>query len=459
MLVIIQFIERPTAEKVITLDDNKTEILSPRWIVPVVPRDTVLTDHSLVMKSSYIDAILPRKEALNLFPSAKETILEDQVMVPGFINTHGHAAMTLLRGLADDRDMMDWLTNWIWPIEGKLVDEKFVYDGTRLAVLEMIQSGTTCASDLYFFPEVAAKAITEMNFRAQVTLPVLKADNAWAKGEDEHIRKGLAFRDTVKHNALVTTAFAPHSPYSVTNQGFEKIGIYAEQLDMPIHLHLHETLQECEESVRDHGVRPIARMKSLGILSARLQAVHMTQLRDNEIDLVAEHGVQIAHCPESNLKLASGFCRLTDLRRAGLTVALGTDGAASNNDLDMIQEARSANMTAKAFSGSAINLSAIETLEMMTIEGARLLGLEPSIGSLEPGKLADITCIDLSHTAFQPIYNPVSQLIYIATGRDVSHVWINGRQLLKHGKPVDLDIQGIKAAATKWQTNIKRALL
>ena len=434
------------------------QILSPDWLVPVVPGGLILEDHSLVMVAERIEAILPRAEAIASYPDAGETRLPNQLMTPGFINVHGHAAMTLLRGLADDREMMDWLTNWIWPIERQLVDGQFVYDGTRLGILEMIMSGTTCASDSYFFPEMAAKAVSEMHFRAQITLPVLQIENNWAKNEDDHIHKGLAFRDNTKHDPLITTAFAPHAPYTVSDQGFEKIRLYSEQLDLPIHLHLHETAQECEESIRDHGVRPIARMNSLGVLSAGLQAVHMTQLRDDEIGLLTTHGVQIAHCPESNLKLSSGICRVHDLRLSGLNVALGTDGAASNNDLDMIQEARTAAMTSKAFSGDPTSLRAFETLEMMTLAGARFLGLDANIGSLEPGKLADITCTDLSAMVFQPIYNPISQLVYTATGRDTSNVWIHGCQLLKDGEPQMMDLSGIAAATDNWRNRIQQVL-
>ena len=434
------------------------QILSPEWLVPVVPGGIILEDHSLILADDRIEAIQPRHEAIASHPDAVETLLPNQLMTPGFINVHGHAAMTLLRGLADDREMVDWLTNWIWPIEGQLVDGQFVYDGTRLAVLEMIMSGTTCASDLYFYPEMVAKAVSEMHFRAQITLPVMQFENSWAKNEDDHIHKGLSFRDNIKHDLMITTAFAPHAPYTVSDRGFEKIRLYAEQLDMPVHLHLHETAQECEDSIRDHGVRPIARMNSLGVLSAGLQAVHMTQLRDDEIDLLTTHSVQIAHCPESNLKLSSGICRVHDLRQADLNVPLGTDGAASNNDLDMIQEARTATMTSKLFSGDATSLNAFETLEMMTLAGARFLGLDADIGSLEAGKLADITCTDLSSIVFQPVYNPVSQLVYTATGRDTHNVWIHGRQLLKDGQPQMLDLPSIAASTDKWRKKIRQVL-
>lgn len=403
-------------------------------------------------------AVLPRDEAVENWPNAGETSLDGQLMTPGFVNAHGHGAMTLLRGLADDREMMDWLTNWIWPIERQLVDESFVYDGTRLAALEMIMSGTTCVADNYFFPEMAARAFADMHFRAQVSMPVLQFENAWAKGEDDHIHKGLTFRDSIRNSSHISTAIAPHAPYSVSDQGFEKIKLYSEQLDLPVHLHLHETATECADSIRDHGVRPIERLNRLGLLSPALQSVHMTQLRDDEIELLATHSVDVVHCPESNLKLASGMCRVQDLRDAGINVALGTDGAASNNDLDMLQEARTATMLSKAVSNDATSLDAFQTLEMMTLGGARFLGLDESIGSIEPGKLADLVTVDLSSIVFQPLFNPVSQLIYTATGRDVANVWIHGQQLLKDRQPQLLDVPGITAATAVWQDKIRQAL-
>ena len=429
-------------------------IISPTWIAPVIPAGALLLDHSLVIAGDRIIALLPQTEAAAQFPAAPELKLEGHLVTPGFVNAHGHAAMTLLRGIADDREMMDWLTNWIWPIEGELVSEQFVYDGTRLAALEMIMGGTTCAADTYFFPEAASRALTQMHFRGQVGMPVLQFANAWARNEEDHIHKGLAFRDSIKNSSLVTTAFAPHSPYSVTDKAFNKIQLYAEQLDLAVHLHLHETSTEVTDSLRDNGVRPIDRMNTLGIVSPSLQAVHMTQLRDDEIELLATNGAQVAHCPESNMKLASGFCPVAKLRARNINVAIGTDGAASNNDLDMIQETRSASLLSKATTGDATSLDAQTCLEMMTINGARFLGLEDQIGSLEPGKLADITAIDLSHPSFQPIYNPISQLIYTASARDVSNVWIGGKRVMANRHLPEADTESILAATRQWQEKI-----
>ena len=434
---------------------SSTQILSPTWIAPVVPKDVLLLGHSLVIEGERIAAILPTAEAQQHYPDAPEVLLPEHLVTPGFVNVHGHAAMALLRGIADDREMMDWLTNWIWPIEGELVNEQFVYDGTRLAALEMMMGGTTCAADTYFFPESAGRAFTDMQFRAQVGMPVLKFGNAWARNEEDHIHKGLAFRDSIKNHSLLTTAFAPHSPYTVSDQGFERVRLYAEQLDLPIHLHLHETAAEISDALQESGMRPIERLHKIGIVSPALQAVHMTQLRDDEIQLMATNGVQIAHCPESNMKLASGLCPVQKLRSAGINVAVGTDGAASNNDLDMLQEVRSASLLSKVTSGDATSLSAAQSLESLTINGARYLGLDEHIGSLEPGKLADITSIDLSHPAFQPIYHPVSQLIYTASARDVSHVWINGKPVVEQGKPVSADSDSILAATREWQLRVQ----
>ena len=428
-------------------------VISPQWIAPAVPEGTLLHDHSVVINGDRIHALLPRGEALSQHPAATEIRLPGQLLTPGFVNTHGHAAMTLLRGVADDREMMDWLTRWIWPIEAELVDAQFVYDGTRLAALEMLMSGTTCAAETYFFPEAAARAFSDLKMRAQIGMPVLQFANAWARNEEEHIHLGLAFRDSIKNSALLTPAFAPHSPYSVSDEGFERVRLYSEQLDLPVHLHLHETATEVSDAVKESGLRPIARMNNLGLITPSLQAVHMTQLKDDEIQQLADNGVQVAHCPESNMKLASGICRVQDLMSAGINVAIGTDGAASNNDLDLLQEVRTAALLSKVSTLDATSLTAHQALSMMTINGARFLGLDDSIGSLEPGKLADMTAVDLNHPAFQPVHNPVSNLIYTASGRDVSQVWVAGKRVVSDSLPA-ADVESIVAAANGWKSRI-----
>lgn len=442
------------------MPNNNLLVVHARWIAPVIPEATLLEDHSLVIKEDRIVDLLASEEARERYPDAEVMTLNDHILTPGLVNAHGHAAMTLLRGYADDRPLMDWLENYIWPLEAQVVDPRFVYDGTTLAVAEMIRTGTTCAADTYFFPAAVARAFSDHKFRGQVCMPVLQFPSTYATDEDDYIHQGLAFRDDfVKHDPLVTTAFAPHSPYTVTDKGFEKILRYAEELPVPIHLHLHETSTEVQDAVAGSGKRPFKRMSDMGLLSPNLQTVHMTQLNDEEIEQLAVNNVHVAHCPESNLKLASGFCPVDKLRAAGVNVAIGTDGAASNNNLDMLEELRTAMLLAKAVAGDPMIPDAHEALAMATINGARLLGLDDKIGSLEAGKLADFIAVDMSAINLQPIYNPVSQLAYVATGQNVSHVWINGELVLEEGEYLHLDVNRLRHIVAEWQTTINRISL
>lgn len=429
-------------------------ILSPKWLVPVVPKGLVLTDHSLVIEDDSILDILPRDEALAKYRTYKETVLPEHVLTAGFINVHGHAAMTLLRGYADDKGLMDWLNNYIWPVENQFVNFDYVYDGTSLAIAEMIRGGTTCAIDTYFFPNASADAFSDHGFRAQVCMPIIQFPTNWARDEEEHLRKALEVHSDIKNRPLIHTALAPHAPYTVTDSGFEKIVIYAQELEIPIHLHLHEIATEVEDAVRENGKRPIARMQELGVISPALkplQAVHMTQLTPEEIQLMASNNVSVAHCPDSNLKLASGYCPVPDLMSAGVNVAVGTDGVASNNNLDMSAEMRSAALLAKGLTGNATHVSAEDALAMGTINGAKLMGREHELGSLEIGKLADVIAIDLGDPLSQPVHHPISQIVYSTSGDQVSHVWIHGKAKLLDKSFTDLDIEAILAKAKEWK--------
>lgn len=438
------------------MPDAKNDfIVSARWVIPVVPAGVCLDHHSVVISGTRIVHILPDAAAAERYPAHELIKLDHHIVMPGLINAHGHAAMTLLRGYSDDRELMDWLENDIWPVEARFVNYDFAYDGTALAVAEMIRTGTTCAVDTYFFPDASSRAYTDNHFRAQVCLPVVKFSNAWAHDEENHIHKALQLHDQLKNSELITTAFAPHAPYTVTDEGFRQIKMYSEELDRPIHLHLHETAAEIDNALAESGMRPFARMSELGLLSPNLQTVHMTQLLDEEIEQLATNGVHVVHCPESNLKLASGFCRVADLLSAGVNVCLGTDGAASNNNLDMLEEIRTAALLAKGVSSNATVVSAHEALAMATINGAKMLGLEDSIGSLEPGKLADVIAIDVSALNFKPMHNPASQLVYTATGHQVSDVWINGRQLLENQEFTRLDVAELTARIDAWQQRIQ----
>ena len=433
---------------------NVDSLISAKWIVPVEPDDSLLEDHTLVVHEEKILDILPTTEAAAKYSSLDTCELTQHALIPGLVNSHTHAAMTLFRGLADDLPLMDWLNNHIWPAEQRWVDPRFVEDGTRLAVAEMLRGGTTCFADMYFFPDHTAEVAAAAGMRAVVGLIIIDFPTAWARDADEYFAKGEEVHDSFKHNPLIRTAFAPHSPYMVSEKPLRKIGILAEELDIPIHMHVHETEDEINQSIDTHGKRPLQRLQELDLLSQRLLAVHMTQLELEEFDLLNRYNVNVIHCPESNLKLASGFCPVHELQMAGINVALGTDGAASNNDLDMIGEMRSAALLGKGVAGSSSAVSAHSVLRMATLNGARALGWQDQIGSLVVGKQADMVAVDLSAIETQPLYDPVSQLVYAAGRNQVSDVWIAGRRLLRDRELLSMDEQQVLQSAREWDLRL-----
>jgi len=421
------------------------------WIIPVDAHDRVLPRHSLAIQHGRILALLPRAEAQAQLRAVETLELPGHALIPGLINAHTHASMTLLRGLADDLPLMTWLNDHIWPAEGRWVSEDFVYDGTQLALLEMLRGGTTCFNDMYFFPDVTARAVAAAGMRACIGLILIDFPSAWADGPATYLAKGLQVHDRFRGHPLVHTAFAPHAPYSVSDGPLRRVATLAEELDLPIHMHLHETRDEIVQSLRDYGRRPLARLQDLGLVSPRLVAVHMTQLEPAEIELLATQGAHVVHCPESNLKLASGTSPVEErLLPAGINCALGTDGTASNNDLDMLGEMRTAALLAKGETGNAAALPAAAVLRMGTLNGARALGIDAETGSLEPGKSADLVAVDLDQPETQPVYNPVSQIIYACSRSQVRHVWVGGRQLLRDRVPLTLDPSTILQHARDW---------
>lgn len=431
-------------------------LLFPTWIVPVEPAGIVLRDHGLGIRDGRIALLAPRAEAQR-HPAAETRELPGMLLSPGLINAHGHAAMSLFRGLADDLALMTWLQEHIWPAEAKWVSEDFVRDGTELAIAEQLKGGITCFSDMYFLPQIACEVVHKAGVRAQISAPVLDFPVPGARDADEAIRQGLALRDDLKHHPRIKVAFGPHAPYTVSDDKLENILMLAEELDAGIHMHVHETAFEVQQALEKNGERPMARLHRLGLLGPRFQAVHMTQVNEEDLAMLVETNSSVVHCPESNLKLASGFCPVERLWQAGVNVAIGTDGAASNNDLDLLGETRTAALLAKAVSGQATALDAHRALRMATLNGARALGMEQETGSLELGKSADLTAFDLSGLAQQPVYEPVSQLIY-ATGRDcVRHVWVGGKQLLEEGKLTRLDEERLIAVAGEWGRKIAGA--
>lgn len=428
-------------------------LLLPTWIVPVEPAGVILRDHALGIRDGRIALIAAREEALR-WPAAEVRELPGMLLAPGLINAHGHAAMSLFRGMADDLPLMTWLEQHIWPAEAKWVDEAFVRDGTELAIAEQIKGGITCFSEMYFYPSVASEAVHGSGIKAQITIPVIDFPIPGALDAAEAIRHGLELFSDLKHHPRIKVAFGPHAPYTVSDDKLENIRMLAEELDAGIHMHVQETAFEVQHSLEQRGERPLARLARLGLLGPRFQAVHMTQISDEDLALLVESNTSVIHCPESNLKLASGFCPVERLWLAGVNVAVGTDGAASNNDLDLLGETRTAAMLAKAVAGSATALDAHRALRMATLNGARALGMEQDTGSLEIGKAADMVAFDLSGLAQQPVYDPVSQLIY-ATGRDcVRHVWVDGKPLLDAGRLTRLDEDRLIATAKAWGERI-----
>ncbi|KRD39289.1 N-ethylammeline chlorohydrolase [Lysobacter sp. Root916] len=429
-------------------------LIEAGWVVPVEPHAVVLEDHAVAVRGGVIVDVLPTAEARGRYRAAETVSRPQAALIPGMVNAHTHNPMTLLRGIADDLPLMEWLQGHIWPVEAAVIGPQFVEDGVTLAIAEMLRGGTTCANENYFFPDVQAAVYKRHGFRARVGLPVIDFPTAWAQSSDEYFDRAGEVHDLWRDDPLVATAFAPHAPYTVSDANFERVRMLADQLDLPVHLHTHETAQEVADSIKLHGQRPLARLDRLGLVTDRLIAVHMTQLTDAEIELCAQRGVSVVHCPESNLKLASGFCPACKLHHAGVNLAIGTDGCASNNDLDMFGETRTAALLAKAVADDASALDAFSALRAATLGGARALGFETRVGSIEVGKQADLVCVDLDQLETQPLHHVVSQLIY-ATGRhQVSDVWIAGAAKLRQRMLVDMDVQALIANARQWRGRI-----
>jgi 5-methylthioadenosine/S-adenosylhomocysteine deaminase len=428
-------------------------LIQPGWIIPIEPSGEVLEEHSLLIREGRIEALVPNREA-EQWPSEERLVLPDHVLLPGLVNAHGHAAMSLLRGFADDLPLMPWLENHIWPAESAHVSAEFVRDGSALAMAEMLLSGTTTFSDMYFFPEVVAALCDEVGMRCQLASPVLDFPSVWGSGADDYISKGLALRDECRNRPRISVAFGPHSPYTVSEPTLAKIATFAAELDMAVHIHLHETTGEVLNAVEATGERPLDSLQRLGLLGPRTQCVHMTDLGAQDIATLAQSGAHVVHCPQSNMKLASGACPVSRLLAAGVNVALGTDSAASNNDLNLFNEMHTAALLAKLREGDARALPAVTALTMATLGGARALGLEDLIGSLLPGKQADLIAVDLSGPATQPLYNPLSALVYACTGAEVTHSWVAGEPLLNRRRLVSLDLSDTLSRAARWGRDI-----
>jgi 5-methylthioadenosine/S-adenosylhomocysteine deaminase len=428
--------------------------LDARWIVPIEPAG-VLEQHTLLVAGGRIVALVPTATAERDYTAAERVALSTHVLLPGLVNAHTHAAMTLLRGIADDLALKDWLEQHIWPREARFLSPEFVHDGTLIAAGEMLLGGVTCCADQYFFPDAAARAYRQSGMRAFLGLPVLDFPTPYAADAPAYLQAGLAARDSWKHEPKLAFALAPHAPYTVADSSWEKIVVYARQLDLPIQTHVQETRAELEQGLASHGMSPLARLDRLGATGSDFIAVHAVHLLDSDIELLATQGCQVVHCPASNLKLASGLAPVVRLQAGGINVALGSDGAASNNRLDVLAEMRLASLVAKVATGDAAALPAASALRMATLGGAAALGLEAQIGSLQPGKQADAIAVNLAAFQHSPCYDPLSHLVHV-TGRDqVSDVWIAGQRLVKSGSLTGLDAADLAARARLWQERLQ----
>lgn len=433
---------------------NIDALICGKWIIPVEPDGSVLENHAIAVNNGEIIELLPIDDAMVRYDAVEQHDLTTHALIPGLINAHTHSSMSLFRGLADDLPLMEWLNEHIWPAEQQWVSPQFVKDGSRLAIAEMIRSGTTCFSDMYFFPDCTAEVATEAGIRAVVGLIMIDFATPWAKDASEYLDKGKQVHEQYKHSPLIKTAFAPHAPYTVSDEPLEKIALLAEELDIQIHMHVHETDVEIKQSIEQYGKRPLQRLFDLGLVSKRLIAVHMTHLLAEEIELLGKNSVNIIHCPESNLKLASGFCPVHELLNSGMNVALGTDGAASNNDLDMLGEMRTAAILGKGVAHDSSAIPARTALRMATLNGAKALRLDAITGSLTVGKQADVIAIDLSALETQPLYDPISQIIYAASRNQMTDVWVAGKQLLRNRQLLTIDEQQLMIKTRGWQEKL-----
>ena len=429
-------------------------LINSRWIIPVVPENRVFENCALAIDQQKIVGIYPQAEAQSKFDPLAVVDLDDHILMPGLVNAHGHAAMSLLRGYADDLPLQPWLEEHIWPVEARVLSAEFVADGTNLAMAEMIKTGTTCFADMYFFADTVAEQVQRSGMRSQIGFTVFDFPTAGGKDPDDYIHKGLQLRDIYKGDGLIKIACAPHAPYTVGDETMRRIATYANELDMPVHIHCHETAQEVADSLKLYGCRPLQRLDDLGVLLPQTQLVHMTQIDDSDIRLIQDNNCHVVHCPESNLKLASGFCPVGKLIDAGINVAIGTDGAASNNDLDLFGELKTAALLAKAVADDASVLDAHAALRMATISGAKALGWDDQIGSLEAGKSADMIAVEISSLSQKPLYNPASQLVYSNAGIQVTHSWVAGKVLLRERSLVTLDEDNLIRRADAWRNQI-----
>lgn len=431
------------------------QIVHARWIITCEEQNRILENHALILQNEWIVDIVPSHVAKEKYTSDHIEHFTTHAIMPGLINTHTHLAMNLFRGLADDLALMDWLNNHIWPAERQWVSHDFVKDASLCAMAEMIRGGSTCFNDMYFYLQATAQAADIAGVRGSIGITVIDFPTGWAQNVDEYFEKGIAFYQEYQSHPRIRTTLAPHAIYTVAEKNLMRVQEVAETYDLKINMHVQETADEVNQSIAQTKKRPLKRLQDIGFVTPRLIAVHMTQINDEDIAILQEGRPSIVHCPESNMKLASGICPVTEFQSKGLNVALGTDGAASNNDLDMVGEMRSAALLGKLSTLNPLATPAEEILKMATLHGARALGIDDITGSLEKGKAADFIAINLDELETLPIYHPVSQIVYASSRQQVTDVWVAGKRLLKNRELTTLDIKELKQKANQWREKIK----
>lgn len=431
------------------------QIIHAKWLITGAENEAPLENHALIIESGKIKEIISSSLAKERYTSKNVQEFPYHAILPGIINSHTHIGMNYFRGLADDTSLMNWLNNHVWPAEKKWVSYDFVRDASLFAMAEMIRCGTTCFNEMYFFFQATAEAAEIAGMRANVGITIMEFPTNWAQTTDEYFAKGIEFYEQYKNHDRIYPTLAPHAPYTVSDASLLRAKDIAEKYNLKINLHLHETADEVNQSIEKYNKRPIKRLYDIDYLSPRLLAIHMTQINDEDLEILAKTKPNVIHCPESNMKLASGACPVEKLKKIGINVALGTDSVASNNDLDMISEMRSAAFLSKLSTRNPESLSAQEAISMATINGAKALGLDHIIGSLSAGKAADFIAINLDEIETLPIYHPSSQIVYSSSRQQVTDVWVAGKQLMKNRKLTTLDEQELKAKAKEWGEKIK----
>jgi 5-methylthioadenosine/S-adenosylhomocysteine deaminase len=409
---------------------------------------------AIAVQGSSIIEVGKSDDLMQRYPEAEVIVGENKVLLPGLINTHCHAAMVFFRGLADDLPLKEWLENHIWPAEARWLTPEFVYDSTELACLEMLKAGITTYNDMYFFGDSTARATRALGMRASLGAGIIDFPTVAASTLDEYLANAERFIANWKGDDLISPCIAPHGAHTCGPETLRRSKELAERLDVQLHMHLSETRWEVEEIISKHGKRPVEYLDSIGFLDERLIAAHCVHLDEGEISLIAKRSVSVSHCVESNLKLASGIAPVPQMLKSGVRVTLGTDGAASNNDLNILSEMSTAAKLHKAIANDPTVMNSKTALLMATRWGAEALGMGDKIGSLEKGKAADVISINLKRPHLTPLYDIYSHIVYSAMASDVETVIVGGRLLIRNGTHVSGMEDSIMQKASEWQSRI-----